>query len=81
MLVLTRKVGESICIGDGITVRVLETGGRVRLGIEAPRDVAISRPDAKSAPGEAAVRVRRPRVAARDTRLAAAGVPAGARLE
>ena len=82
MLVLTRKVGESIVIGDGIVVRVLETGGRVRLGIEAPRDVAITRPDARvarpdGAPDEA---VRAPRVAARDDRPAAAGVPAGARL-
>ena len=50
MLVLTRKVGESIVIGDGITVRVLEVGGRVRLGIEAPRDVSITRPDAAAKP-------------------------------
>lgn len=50
MLVLTRKVGESIVIGDGITVRVLEVGGRVRLGIEAPRDVSITRPDAATKP-------------------------------
>ena len=48
MLVLTRKVGESIVIGDGIVVRVLEVGGRVRLGIDAPRDVSITRPDAKT---------------------------------
>ena len=79
MLVLTRKVGESIRIGDGITVRVLETGGRVRLGIEAPRDVAISRPDAKHIPADAEA-VRPPRVARRDTHPAAACVPAGARL-
>ena len=77
MLVLTRKVGESICIGDGIVVRVLETGGRVRLGIEAPRDVAITRPDATSArPGAA---VKTPLAATAPRR--AAGVPAGARLE
>ena len=55
MLVLTRKVGESIVIGDGITVRVLEVGGRVRLGIEAPRDVSITRPDAAVKPALAAV--------------------------
>lgn len=54
MLVLTRKVGESIVIGDGITVRVLEVGGRVRLGIEAPRDVSITRPDAAAKPADAA---------------------------
>jgi len=52
MLVLTRKVGESIVIGDGITVRVLEVGGRVRLGIDAPRDVSITRPDASTKPAE-----------------------------
>ena len=77
MLVLTRKVGESIRIGDGIVVRVLETGGRVRLGIEAPRDVSITRPDAKNTPDAA---VQAPRVVARDRRPAAAGVPAGALL-
>ncbi|NNJ26649.1 carbon storage regulator [Alienimonas chondri] len=54
MLVLTRKVGESIVIGDGITVRVLEVGGRVRLGIEAPRDVSITRPDAATKPADSA---------------------------
>ena len=45
MLVLTRKVGESITIGDGsITVSVMEVKGRqVRLGIEAPADTAIHR--------------------------------------
>ncbi|QDT14962.1 carbon storage regulator [Alienimonas californiensis] len=54
MLVLTRKVGESIVIGDGITVRVLEVGGRVRLGIDAPRDVSITRPDAATKPADVA---------------------------
>ena len=44
MLVLTRKVGESIAIGDGITLAVVKIdGNRVRLGIEAPRDVLIRR--------------------------------------
>jgi carbon storage regulator len=44
MLVLTRKPGERIVIGDGITVTVLEViRGRVRLGIEASADVRILR--------------------------------------
>ena len=74
MLVLTRKVGESIVIGDGIVVRVLETGGRVRLGIEAPRDVAITRPDAKAA--APAPEAAAPAVAARNAAPAARVLPA-----
>src|SRR5581483_7346980 len=44
MLVLSRKLGEKIRIGDAITVQVLAlAGNRVRLGIEAPPDVEIFR--------------------------------------
>lgn len=44
MLVLTRRSGESIAIGDDIRIRVLRTNGsRVRIGIEAPADVRILR--------------------------------------
>ncbi|HXJ35902.1 MAG TPA: carbon storage regulator CsrA [Candidatus Eisenbacteria bacterium] len=44
MLILTRKVGELIRIGDAVTVRVLEVrGSQVRLGVEAPSDVRIFR--------------------------------------
>jgi len=44
MLVLTRKVGESIVIGDAIEVTVLEVRGeQVKLGIRAPRHVAVHR--------------------------------------
>ena len=44
MLVLTRKPGEKICVGDNITVTVVEvTGNRIRLGIEAPEEVRILR--------------------------------------
>mgnify|MGYP002623394790 CR=1 FL=1 len=44
MLVLTRKVGERIQIGDDITVVVTKSSGnRVTLGIEAPKDVRIVR--------------------------------------
>lgn len=44
MLVLTRKPGQSILIGDGVEVQVLSVAGeKVRLGITAPRDVLIFR--------------------------------------
>lgn len=44
MLVLSRKVGESIQIGDNIFVSVVEVkGGRVRLSFDAPKDVKIIR--------------------------------------
>jgi carbon storage regulator len=45
LLILTRKVGESITIGDGsVTVSVMDIKGRqVRLGIEAPADMPIHR--------------------------------------
>ncbi|MCP8687723.1 carbon storage regulator CsrA [Marinobacterium sedimentorum] len=44
MLILTRNKGQMLTIGDDITVRVLEvTGNQVRIGIEAPKDVAVHR--------------------------------------
>jgi carbon storage regulator len=44
MLVISRKVGESIVIGDSIVVTVVQTQrGRVRLGVEAPPGVLILR--------------------------------------
>jgi carbon storage regulator len=44
MLVLTRKVGERIHIGDSIVVTVVRIqGDKVRLGVEAPADVAVHR--------------------------------------
>ncbi len=44
MLVLTRRVGESINIGNEIKVTIINfEGGQVRLGIEAPKDVIIHR--------------------------------------
>ena len=44
MLILTRKIGESINIGDNIKVTVVNLeGGQVRLGIEAPKDVIVHR--------------------------------------
>ncbi len=44
MLVLTRRLGEVIRVGDAVTVRVLEVkGNQVRLGVEAPAEVRIYR--------------------------------------
>lgn len=44
MLVLSRKVNESIVINDTITVVVVEVrGDKVRLGIDAPKDVVVHR--------------------------------------
>jgi carbon storage regulator len=44
MLVLSRKLGEVITIGDQITVTVIEVkDGKVRLGIEAPQDMRVYR--------------------------------------
>ena len=44
MLILTRRVGETLMIGDTVTVTVLGVkGNQVRLGITAPRDVTVHR--------------------------------------
>jgi carbon storage regulator len=44
MLVLSRKLGEKIFIGDNICITVVDIDrGKIRLGIEAPRDVPIYR--------------------------------------
>lgn len=44
MLILTRRVGESLMIGDDITITVLGVkGNQVRIGVNAPRDVAVHR--------------------------------------
>ncbi len=44
MLVLTRKAGEGIVIGDNITIKVVEIkGGSIRLGIDAPKTSKIYR--------------------------------------
>ena len=44
MLVLTRRAGESVIIGDDVVVTVLETRGDVvRIGIEAPRSIQVHR--------------------------------------
>ena len=44
MLILTRRVGETLVIGDEVTVTVLGVrGNQVRLGVNAPKEVAVHR--------------------------------------
>jgi len=44
MLILTRRVGETLMVGDQVTVTVLGVkGNQVRLGVNAPRDVPVHR--------------------------------------
>ncbi len=44
MLILNRKIGESIIIDDLIEIRILDmTDGKIKIGIEAPKDVTILR--------------------------------------
>ena len=44
MLILTRRVGESLMIGDNVTVTVLGVkGNQVRIGVNAPKEVAVHR--------------------------------------
>lgn len=52
MLVLSRKMGEQICIGSGIQIKVLAIEkGRVRLGLAAPRELPIYRQELCQAVG------------------------------
>ena len=54
MLVLTRKIGEEIVIGDGIVVQVLEfRGATVRLGVKADRSVPVVRGELLKKPEDA----------------------------
>ena len=44
MLILTRRVGESVMIGDEVTITVLGVkGNQVRIGVNAPKDVSVHR--------------------------------------
>ena len=44
MLILTRRIGETLMVGDEVTVTVLGVkGNQVRLGVNAPKEVAVHR--------------------------------------
>lgn len=44
MLILTRRIGETMMVGDDVTVTVLGVkGNQVRIGVNAPRDVSVHR--------------------------------------
>lgn len=44
MLILTRRIGETLMVGDDVTVTVLDVkGNQVRIGINAPKEVAVHR--------------------------------------
>ncbi len=43
MLILTRRVGETLMVGDEVTVTVLVKGNQVRIGVNAPREIAVHR--------------------------------------
>ena len=44
MLILTRRVGETLMVGDNVTVTVLGVkGNQVRIGVNAPKDVSVHR--------------------------------------
>ncbi|GEK35092.1 carbon storage regulator CsrA [Kurthia sibirica] len=50
MLVLTRKIGESITIGSDITVKIIAIDGeQIKLGIEAPKDIKVHREEVYNA--------------------------------
>jgi carbon storage regulator len=57
MLVLTRKQGEVIHIGEGVAIKVIKTGkGTVKIGIEAPADVKVLRGElSKKLKGDTAI--------------------------
>ncbi|MAT15323.1 MAG: carbon storage regulator [Planctomyces sp.] len=51
MLVLSRKPGESIVVGDGVRISVVKVqGSRIQIGIEAPHDVSIRRAELADKP-------------------------------
>ena len=70
MLVLTRKSGEAIRIGDSVSLTILEIkGNQVRIGIDAPDDVVVYREEVYQV------------VLEQNTRAASSAEPAGIRLD
>jgi len=66
MLILTRKIGESLNIGDDVQVTVLGLkGNQVRIGINAPKDIPVHREEVYE-------RIRKEQAAERQPRAAAA---------
>jgi carbon storage regulator len=67
MLILTRRVGETVVIGDDVTVTVLGVkGNQVRLGVNAPKEIAVHRQ-------EIFERIQKEQAAERPVKIAAAG--------
>jgi carbon storage regulator len=68
MLILTRRVGETLMIGDEVTVTVLGVkGNQVRIGVNAPRDVPVHREEIyERIKREQADGIEHPRAAERD---------------
>jgi len=66
MLILTRRTGESLRIGDDVEVTVMAVNGsQVRIGIKAPRNIAVDREEIAERREEIAERKQREREPAR----------------
>ena len=51
MLVFSRKLNETFTVGENVTIKIVEIrGDKVRIGVDAPRDVHVSRDDCKRGP-------------------------------
>jgi len=60
MLILTRRIGEVLLIGDNIKVTIAGIkGGQVRLGIEAPKDVSVDREEIRERKRQGVPQVKR----------------------
>ena len=69
MLILTRRVGETLMIGDQVTVTVLGVkGNQVRIGINAPKDLAVHREEIYQ-------RIRREQEGQKDAQAETPGAP------
>ena len=70
MLVLSRKVGEKILVGNNVVLTVVEVNGnRVRLGIEAPREMAVVRSELVGKGRDLEAQMPRPRTALDESSL------------